>query len=78
MIQKYELTDAKTVSTTADLNVKLRKNDSVSKQVNWYWTLSHISQWMQAFCMLLLLQDQILHKQLEQYQYLMEIQQKLI
>ena len=34
MIQKYKLTDAKTVSTTVDLNVKLRKDDSVSKQVN--------------------------------------------
>ena len=34
MIQKYGLTDAKTVSSPADLNVKLRKDDSVSKQVN--------------------------------------------
>ena len=34
MIQKYGLTDAKTVSTPADLNVKLRKDDSVCKQVN--------------------------------------------
>ena len=33
-IQKYGLTDAKTVSTPADLNIKLRKDDSVSKQVN--------------------------------------------
>ena len=34
MIQKFGLTDAKTVSTPADLNAKLRKDDSVSKQVN--------------------------------------------
>ena len=34
MIQKYGLTDAKTVSSPADLNVKLRKDDRVSKQVN--------------------------------------------
>ena len=34
MIQKYGLTDAKTVSSPADLNVKWRKDDSISKQVN--------------------------------------------
>ena len=34
MLQKYGLSEAKTVSTPADLSVRLQKNDGVSKLVN--------------------------------------------
>ena len=34
MIEKYELQDSKPVSTPADPNVRLRKDDDVNKAVN--------------------------------------------
>ena len=34
ILQKYGLSEAKTVSTPADLHVRLQKNDGVSKLVN--------------------------------------------
>ena len=34
MLEKYRLTDANTVSTPADLSVKLKKDDGFSKDVD--------------------------------------------
>ena len=34
MLEKYSLSEAKIVSTPADINVKLKKDDGVSKEVN--------------------------------------------
>ena len=34
MLEKYSLTEAKVVSTQADINVKFKKDDGISKKVN--------------------------------------------
>ena len=34
MLEKYSLSEAKTVSTPADISVKLKKDDGISKEVN--------------------------------------------
>ena len=74
MIQKYGLTDAKTVSTPSDLNVKLRKDNSVSKQVN---SVTYQSMVGSLLCAVIATRPDIA-QQSEQYQKLMQIQQKLV
>ena len=34
ILEKYSLSEAKVISTPADINVKLKKDDGISKKVN--------------------------------------------
>ena len=56
MLERYRLSDAKPATTPADINVKLRRDDKVSRPVIQQST----NQWWEAYSMSQLLRVQIL------------------